>query len=118
MLTKAGNMSQNPEPARVSSPGRILSRELDARGWTQKDFAEIMNCPAQAINEIIKGTKQITPETAYDLSETLGTSPNFWANLESKYRRGFSDREHLLINLPEFPGSCFVEETLGTQNQD
>jgi addiction module HigA family antidote len=118
MLTKAGYMSHNPEPARVSSPGRILNRELDARGWTQKDLAEIMNCPAQAINEIIEGTKQIAPETAYDLSETLGTSPNFWANLESKYRRGFSDREHLLINLPEFPGSRFIEETLGTQDED
>jgi addiction module HigA family antidote len=79
-------MSQNPIPARVPSSGHILSRELDARGWTQKDLAEIMNYPAQAIDEIIRGIKQITPELAHDLSEALGTSPNFWANLESKYR--------------------------------
>jgi addiction module HigA family antidote len=85
-LAKADNMSQNPIPARVSSPGHILSRELDARGWTQKDLAEIMNCPPQAINEVIRGIKQITPEIAHDLSEALGTSPDFWANLESKYR--------------------------------
>jgi HTH-type transcriptional regulator / antitoxin HigA len=79
-------MNQNLAPARIPQPGRILSRELDARGWTQKDLAEIMNRPAQAINEIVKGIKQITPETAHDLSEALGTSPDFWANLESKYR--------------------------------
>jgi addiction module HigA family antidote len=86
MLAEADNMSQNPIPARVPSSGRILSRELDTRGWTQKDLAEIMNYPAQAIDEIVRGIKQITPELAHDLSQALGTSPDFWANLESKYQ--------------------------------
>jgi addiction module HigA family antidote len=86
MLAEADNMNQNPEPARILPPGHILSRELDARSWTQKDLAEIMNRPPQAINEIIRGVKQITPEIAHDLSEALGTSPDFWANLEFKYR--------------------------------
>jgi plasmid maintenance system antidote protein VapI len=45
-----------------------------------------MNYPAQAIDEIVRGIKQITPELAHDLSQALGTSPDFWANLESKYR--------------------------------
>ncbi len=79
-------MSQNLAPARVPIPGKILSRELEARGWTQKDLAEIMNRPVQAINEIIRGSKQITPETAIELSQALGTSPEFWTNLEAKYR--------------------------------
>ena len=57
-------MGNNLKAARVSPPGRILKRELEARGWTQKDLANIMNRPPQVINEIIKGTKQITPETA------------------------------------------------------
>jgi addiction module HigA family antidote len=111
MLTKAGNMSQNPEPARILTPGRILSRELDARGWTQKDLAKIMNRPPQAINEIIKGTKQITPETAYDLSETLGTSPNFWANLESKYRLHLAkkDKEQKVLHLAKWQNSNTVK---------
>jgi len=73
-------------PARVPTPGRILSRELEARGWTQKDLAEIMGRPVQTINEIIRGTKQITPETAIELSQALGTSAEFWTNLEAKYR--------------------------------
>jgi len=57
-------------------------RELEARGWTQKDLARIMERPPQAINEIVKGTKQITPETALVLAETFGTSAEFWTNLE------------------------------------
>ena len=79
-------MTQTLLPARVSPPGRILNRELEARGWTQKDLAEIMGRPYQTINGIIKGNKQITPETAIELSEALGTSAEFWANLEAKYR--------------------------------
>lgn len=60
--------------ARAISPGHILRRELDARGWIQKDLAKITSCPAQAINEIIKGTEQINLETARELSAALGTS--------------------------------------------
>lgn len=86
-------MSRNPAPARVTIPGSILSRELEARGWTQKDLAEIMSRPAQTINEIIRGTKQITPETAIELSQALGTSAEFWTNLEAKYRLHLASKD-------------------------
>lgn len=79
-------MERKLQPARAIPPGRILTRELEARGWTQKDLARIMGRPAQAINEIVKGTKQITPETALELAEAFGTSPEFWTNLEAQYR--------------------------------
>jgi HTH-type transcriptional regulator/antitoxin HigA len=79
-------MGNNLKPARVFPPGRILNREIEARGWTQKDLADIMNRPPQVINEIIKGTKQITPETAIQLSKALGTSAIFWQNLEANYQ--------------------------------
>jgi HTH-type transcriptional regulator / antitoxin HigA len=86
-------MSQKLTPSRVPTPGKILSRELEARGWTQKDLAEIIGRPVQTINEIIRGTKQITPETAIELSQALGTSPEFWTNLEAKYRLHLAGKE-------------------------
>jgi len=67
-------------------PGRILRRELEERGWTQQDLADILGRPVQAVNQIIQGRKQITPETAIALSQALGTSPDFWTNLEAAYR--------------------------------
>ena len=79
-------MSSTPIPARLVPPGEIILRELEARGWTQKDLDDITNRPPQAINEIIKGTKQITPDTALELSEAFGTSAEFWINLEANYR--------------------------------
>jgi HTH-type transcriptional regulator/antitoxin HigA len=79
-------MDEKLLPARAVPPGRILRRELEARGWTQKDLAEILGRPAQAITEIVRGAKQITPETAVALGATFGTSPEFWSNLEANYR--------------------------------
>lgn len=79
-------MSQLLQPARVTPPGRILGNELEARGWTQHDLATIMGRPVQAINEIVRGVKQITPETAIELAAALDTSPEFWINLETNYR--------------------------------
>ena len=79
-------MDSKLRPARVVKPGEILREELDARGWTQKDFAEITGRPAQTISEIVHGKKLITPETAVVFSQALGTSADMWLNLESAYR--------------------------------
>lgn len=73
-------------PARAVKPGQILDRELKARGWTQKDLAEIMGRPVQVINEIVAGVKQVTPKTALELAQVFGTSAEFWMNLETNYR--------------------------------
>lgn len=86
-------MSQLLQPARVVAPGRILERELEARGWTQQDLATIMGRPVQAISEIVRGAKQITPETAIELAAALRTSPEFWINLESNYRLFLARKE-------------------------
>lgn len=85
-------MSAKPTPARLVPPGRVIKREIEARGWTQRDLAEIMGRPPSKISPIIKGTKQITPETAIELAEALGTSPDVWLNLESNYRLRLAQR--------------------------
>ena len=79
-------MTTSRKPARVVSPGRVISKELEARGWTQRDLAVIVGRPYQAINEIINGKKQITPDTARELAKAFGTSIDFWINLEANYR--------------------------------
>ncbi len=79
-------MGNGLRPARVVPPGRILKRELSARGWTQKDLAAIIGRPPQAISEIARGKKQITSETALQFASAFDTSPEFWLNLESSYQ--------------------------------
>jgi HTH-type transcriptional regulator/antitoxin HigA len=71
--------------ARVFPPGDFIREEIEARGWTQADLAKILGRPLQTVNAIINGKKAVTPETAVELAAALGTSPEFWLNLEAAY---------------------------------
>ena len=79
-------MSVELRSARAVPPGRIIKRELEARGWSQKYLSEILGRPESKISPIIAGKKQITPEMAIALGEAFGTSSELWINLESNYR--------------------------------
>lgn len=72
--------------AEIFPPGEFLRDELEARGWSQTEFAEIIGRPVRLINEIIAGKKGITPETAIQLGDSLGTGPELWMNLEGQYQ--------------------------------
>ena len=81
-------MNANPAPARAVPPGRIVKKELEARGWSQVDLARILGRPEQAVSEIVQGRKQITPDTALGLAEAFGTSAEMWLAMEARYRLG------------------------------
>jgi HTH-type transcriptional regulator / antitoxin HigA len=77
----------NRVPAEVFPPGDFIRDELDARGWTQGDLAQIMGRPLQVVNEIVAGKKQITPDTALGLAKAFGDDDAlYWMNLENVYR--------------------------------
>jgi HTH-type transcriptional regulator/antitoxin HigA len=67
------------------APGEVLAEELAARGLTQSQLARSMRRPLQAINEIVRGRKRITGETALQLAEALGTSAELWIRLEADF---------------------------------
>lgn len=72
-------------PAEVFPPGDYLRDELEERGWTAKEFAEILGRPAQVVSEILNGHKQIMPETALAIAEAFGTSAELWTNLQTTF---------------------------------
>ena len=73
-------------PAEVFPPGEFLREELEAREWSQQELADILDRPPRLISELIAGKRAITPETAKGLADALGTSPDYWMNLESQYQ--------------------------------
>jgi HTH-type transcriptional regulator / antitoxin HigA len=76
----------NRTPAEVFAPGDFISEEIEARGWSQIELAEVMGRPARLVSELISGKRAITPETAKGLGAALGTGPQYWMNLERDYR--------------------------------
>ncbi|MFD8495882.1 transcriptional regulator [Amycolatopsis sp. NPDC059657] len=70
----------NPEPL-----GKWLADELEARGWSQADFAAILGRPTRFISEIINGKKEITRESAAQIGAALDQTAEMWLNLQDQY---------------------------------
>lgn len=67
-------------------PGEILQEEfLDPMGLTQVALAKHLGVSVQRINELVRGKRGITPETAWLLAQALGTTPEFWINLQTSH---------------------------------
>lgn len=75
-----------PQNRVTTHPGTILLKEfLEPMGLTQKELANHLDIPIQRINEIVRGKRGVSPDTAWLLSEAFGTTPEFWLNLQSMH---------------------------------
>jgi len=73
-------------PAEAFPPGEFLKDELEARGWTQEEFAAIIGRPTTLVNQIVLGKRAITPEAGAEIGAALGVDAEYWLNLETAYR--------------------------------
>ena len=75
-----------PENRVPTHPGEILLEEfLNPLNLSQVSFAKHIRVPVQRVNEIVRGKRGITPETAWLFAEAFDTSPEFWLNLQANY---------------------------------
>jgi len=83
-----------PENRIPTHPGQILLEEfLNPYGLTQVAFAKHIGVPTQRINEIVRGKRGVTPETAWLFAQAFDTTPEFWTNLQTAF--------DLAMNRPE-----------------
>ena len=66
-------------------PGRILKREMLARGLSANKLSLSLRVPSGRITQILNGKRGISAETALRLARYFGTSARFWINLQSRY---------------------------------
>ncbi|MEX0778844.1 MAG: HigA family addiction module antitoxin [Balneolales bacterium] len=75
-----------PQNRITTHPGTILLKEyLEPMELTQKELADHLDIPIQRINEIVRGKRGISSDTAWLFSRAFNTSPEFWLNLQSIY---------------------------------
>jgi addiction module HigA family antidote len=73
----------NREP---THPGEMLLEEfLKPMELSQRDLAEGIRVPYQRVNELVNGRRGVTPSTALRLAKFLGTSAEYWMNLQLRW---------------------------------
>ena len=78
MLTTTNRM-------RPVHPGEILAEEMQEMGMSANALARALCVPANRITAILNERRGVTADTALRLSRYLGTSPEFWLNLQKTY---------------------------------
>ena len=66
-------------------PGEVLREELEALEMSAKAFASAIDVPGNRITGILNGQRGVTADTALRLSRYLGTTPEFWLNLQKTF---------------------------------
>lgn len=66
-------------------PGEHLAEFLDELGISQYRLARTIGVAPRRINEIVLGRRSVTADTALRIGKALGTTPEFWLNLQATY---------------------------------
>jgi addiction module HigA family antidote len=75
-----------PENRTPTHPGDVLKQEfLDPLGISPAELGQHIGVSTRQINEILRGKRGVTAETAWLLAQALDTSPEFWLNLQSTF---------------------------------
>jgi HTH-type transcriptional regulator / antitoxin HigA len=77
--------AHDPLPFDQAPVGELLGRELEARGWSQADFASVLDRPTQFVSEIVTGKKEITRESAAQIGAALSHTAEYWLKMQDQY---------------------------------
>lgn len=84
-----------PKYRSPTHPGEMLLKEfLEPAGISQKEFSKHLGWSYARLNEIVHGHRSITVDSALSLSESLGTTPEFWLNLQQQYDLWYGMQDH------------------------
>jgi len=75
-------------------PGEHIADELEELGMSASQLARDLDIPANRLTEIIRGRRGISADTALRLARWMGTSPQFWMNLQRNYELRLAEQEH------------------------
>lgn len=75
-------------------PGEHIADELEAQQLSASQLARTLRIPANRLTEIIRGRRGISADTALRLAQWLGTSPEYWMNLQRNYELKLAEQAH------------------------
>jgi antitoxin HigA-1 len=80
-------------PRLRTHPGEVLREEyLVPLGLSARALAKALDVPPNRLTEIMRGTRDVTADTAIRLGRYFGTDPRFWLNLQAAYDLSKAER--------------------------
>ncbi|MFM6948562.1 MAG: HigA family addiction module antitoxin [Aquirufa sp.] len=86
-------------PAYATHPGTILLDEIIANGFSQIEFAKLINLNRSQLNEIIKGKRNINANLALVLEKALKIDAEYWLEAQKNYELDTARLENKNIQL-------------------
>ncbi len=75
-------------------PGEVLKQDfMVPLGLSDTGLARAIGVTPARVNEIVRGRRGITAETALRLARYFGTDPNSWMNLQTFYELALAERD-------------------------
>ena len=82
-------------PRLRTHPGEVLREEyLLPLGLSARALARQLDVPPNRLTEIMRGTRDVTADTAIRLGRYFGTDPRFWLNLQASHNLSKAERAH------------------------
>ena len=96
-MTSKSSITIDYELLPLVTPGEILLEEfLEPLGLSANALALELRVPANRIQDIVRGRRSITADTALRLSQYFCNSAEFWLNLQQNYELEQAKREKLV----------------------
>lgn len=88
-------------PSEPIHPGEMLKDELQARGISQRKFAELIGVSYSVLNEVLNGKRPITTEYALKIEAATGTKAYMWVDMQTAYNMQTARRDNRLSAILE-----------------
>jgi addiction module HigA family antidote len=76
-------------------PGEVLREEyLVPLGLSARALAQAIGVPPNRLTEIMRGTRDVSADTAIRLGRYFGTDPRFWMNLQAAHDLSKAENRH------------------------
>jgi addiction module HigA family antidote len=80
------SLNEGPLPRLQAHPGEVLREEyLVPLGLSARALAKLLGVPSNRPTEIMRGTRDVSADTAIRLGRYFGTDPRFWLNLQAAH---------------------------------
>jgi antitoxin HigA-1 len=93
MKSKSSITTMDDAPTPAVHPGRLLGRELQARGLSANRVALDLGVPSGRITDIFNDRRAITADTAVRLARYFGNSAQFWLDPQSQCEIAIVEKE-------------------------